>query len=944
METLWNEFLSGLKWVGELLAHSLGLIVGAALIAIFTLLARNWIEKRKYTLSRKFERDEILRYLDALIVRSSALPFGDPTRTSMDAAAVASIITLKQVWTPLRATDYSPIPAGEAPSAPRERLLTGGEEELVTDRLARLNGKRVLILGDPGHGKSTLVSHYAIDLAERAIERIRHSQLDQLPMLGIPIRVFLRDIITSKSPTFNDFWSGVPEVAGNDELRRKLEDVVRDGNAVVLMDGLDEIRESELQHVKEVISYVSEACKGSLLVVTCRTYDYSKDSPNRKLPVDALLRLVPYRFPDMSVYVKNWYDAVIRAGRLNADAGEKLRAKLISSLELNKELRTLGETPLLMTLLTLVHTEEGELPDSRAIVYHRAVRYLLAETAQWRSQVGGATVASAEMMDLAQQVAHSAHCEFEQAGSAFRGLTQEQLAQIVRAHFRLDDHPPGPVYDEVTAKVSAHLLRLIQSHGLLLDQGGNRFAFAHRSLQEFLAGQYFSQGSHHPEALEVAQRSLWREAFRLMAGYGAREGGSLFYLLHLIDDLVATSRPTELGQPSVTDPILAGEMLIEIGKKTLISNGYRRVIELSTSSAGEFGLWNRVASSVADLIEELPHRIRAAERVRAANVASGLGDLRFQAPTGQLREIRDRLISLPHITSAIGTPPGEGREDERPQRAFTFPTFCVGKYLVTNMEFAEFVNNAGYKVMKWWETDEALRWISGDEHLVREIQNLWVETVTEYHAKEIRDREIDLNDIQREANLRCAPRNEPFYWRNRRFNRPNQPVVGINWWEARAYCAWLTDKSHRLGWLPADELLRLPTEFEWERAARDVNDGRAFPWGNEWDHDKAHTREDSLELNEPTPVGCYAAGTWPGGPLDLSGNVWEWLENLKLPYDKVYDSSRLSLGSLQDRAIRGSSWYNAPTFARCSSRFVDRPYNLYYDVGFRIVQVKNLPL
>jgi formylglycine-generating enzyme required for sulfatase activity len=107
---------------------------------------------------------------------------------------------------------------------------------------------------------------------------------------------------------------------------------------------------------------------------------------------------------------------------------------------------------------------------------------------------------------------------------------------------------------------------------------------------------------------------------------------------------------------------------------------------------------------------------------------------------------------------------------------------------------------------------------------------------------------------------------EPGMWRDRRYNQAEQPVVGVSWLQAREFCRWLSEVSGKK--------MELPTEAQWERAARG-DDGRKYPWGGEApDGTRAQYGKDWEE--GPLPVGSHPAGKGPYGHLDLAGNVWEW--------------------------------------------------------------------
>ena len=161
------------------------------------------------------------------------------------------------------------------------------------------------------------------------------------------------------------------------------------------------------------------------------------------------------------------------------------------------------------------------------------------------------------------------------------------------------------------------------------------------------------------------------------------------------------------------------------------------------------------------------------------------------------------------------------------------------------------------------------------------------------------------------------------------FGRDNHPAVNIKWAEADAYCRWLGN--------------RLPTEEEWEKAARGT-DGRQFPWGNDFDKAKANTAASGLggearvgSYKEETTASLFPGGTVPVGSLekgvspygvhDMAGNVWEWT-------DTWYDKEKGL------KVLKGGSWIAPPISARSAVRLADNPFVMSNDYGFRCVKDK----
>jgi formylglycine-generating enzyme required for sulfatase activity len=125
---------------------------------------------------------------------------------------------------------------------------------------------------------------------------------------------------------------------------------------------------------------------------------------------------------------------------------------------------------------------------------------------------------------------------------------------------------------------------------------------------------------------------------------------------------------------------------------------------------------------------------------------------------------------------------------------------------------------------------------------------------------------------------------------------PNRPVVGVSWREAVVYCQWRG--------------VRLPTDAEWERAARGV-EGRVYPWGSEEpDPSRANYRE--TNVGAPTPVGLFPRGATPEGICDLAGNVYEWVSDWYREYPKGEQKDPPGLESGSGRVLRGGAWGSVP--------------------------------
>jgi len=157
-------------------------------------------------------------------------------------------------------------------------------------------------------------------------------------------------------------------------------------------------------------------------------------------------------------------------------------------------------------------------------------------------------------------------------------------------------------------------------------------------------------------------------------------------------------------------------------------------------------------------------------------------------------------------------------------------------------------------------------------------------------------------------------------------------VVYVSWNDAQEYCKWLSGK--------ANKAYRLPTEAEWEKAARGDKEGRVVPWGDEFDPAKANTAES--KIGATTPVGQFSPqGDSPYGCADMAGNVWEWCADWfdEKEYENRQDGVKDPQGSKggEYRVLRGGSFYYPRRYTRCAYRIRNFPYYLYRNFGFRVV-------
>ena len=220
------------------------------------------------------------------------------------------------------------------------------------------------------------------------------------------------------------------------------------------------------------------------------------------------------------------------------------------------------------------------------------------------------------------------------------------------------------------------------------------------------------------------------------------------------------------------------------------------------------------------------------------------------------------------------------------------------------------------------ETEKVVRDLGGGE-LGPDI--LWFAAEKPQHKATVKAFYIDKYEVTNakyKRFIQATNHPAPRHWEKGTYpeGKADYPVVYVSWEDANAYCRWAGK--------------RLPTETEWEKAARGT-DGRIWPWGDTFDLTKCNV--ESWEGSGPKPVGSYPDGVSPYGVYDMAGNVWEWTDSW---YDAYPGSKHKSpeFGKKM-RVLRGGSWYHydslGPIGARCASRDRAAPLSISYVAGFR---------
>jgi formylglycine-generating enzyme required for sulfatase activity len=573
--------------------------------------------------------------------------------------------------------------------------------------------------------------------------------------------------------------------------------------------------------------------------------------------------------------------------------------------------KDLPANPLLLTLLAAVSLrrssqEPHALPRTRGELYDRALTLLIEDWVKEHNERFVAKDAigldSPDLRRALQLVARRAQ---------ERSTQPNQPVLIERTDFyaALDDIGKG----ETTPTLVTHLKwtagmlldQVEQSPGAMASPAPGRFRFLHLSFQEYLAAcdMLYRPGTANARA----GRLLWDErpfpeALVTQVFQGPRLWANVLRLA--VDELLAKGRvadawevlalccqPYQKEGSSALAALLALDVAHKAGLFTTAPPWAAQHCYQTICDVAKQALVDRPSDGLPGLTPEqrdIAGQLLGSDPFPGHDARKGVGLRKDGLPDID-------WIMIPEIDRQTG----KGEWTYQNKKHKPLETFWIGRYPITYAQFEVFLRaNDGFRDDRWWRGLDAPK------------------------------------------DYRSSAGNQAFeYW--------NHPRERVSWWDAMAFCAWLTDKAKgRSGFLPDDPGLSqgwritLPTEQQWEKAARG-HDGRQYPWGNNYEKGRANIDERYQQagtnyLQKTTAVGMYphkAPDDSPYGVADLSGNVWEWCLN------EYSNPERVQLEGDEWRVLRGGSWYYVDNYAAAPFRHGNGP-NYRGDIyGFRVCAV-----
>jgi len=700
--------------------------------------------------------------------------------------------------------------------------------------LAGVGDPAIVVLGRPGSGKSTLLRRLELDMA---IAGLRGEAEGERVTFFVALNTFAPARPGDPPPAPGE-WLAAQWSARYPSLP-PLDALVAEGRVTFLLDALNEMQASSMRDLhgrvqlwRAWLQHLAAVCPGNRAVFSCRSLDYSQplSTPDLRVP---------------QVRIEPLSDDQVR-GFLTLYSPGRWR-EIWAALDGSPQLEVL-RSPYFLALLVEQVDGTGEMPAGRAALFTGFVRQALRREVERGNALfeQGKLLESRDLRRIAKWQWQGAY------GLPDQGLLIPKLSMLAHAMQQSrDDGGSSQVrigYDEALELLETDTDAEILAAGEALavldeDEAAGELMYVHQLVQEYFAARRLAIAPD-PELVRVE----WQ---------AAKVSLTIHEMLDALDPADPLPPLPATGWEETT--VLAAAMAED--PVAFLRGVATTNLALAGRAAAQPELRVRLPAGVLDELRwSLVARSRDEEadlrdRIACGDALGELGDARFERRVGRHGAyLLPPLVGVPGGAYPIG-------EDEPirvalwdrdssssahvPRHLVHLASFQIGQFPVTNAEWRLFMAAGGYDEEQWWDTEHARLWRRGElvddaglyssRHWRKALAadpELFERMAEEggFESSKAVERWRMLMDLDEaafeqamEARWRTKREVEPRFWRDARLNGPTQPIVGISWYEARAYCAWLSAQT--------ELALRLPTEAEWEAAARGPA-GRDYPWGD----------------------------------------------------------------------------------------------------------------
>jgi predicted NACHT family NTPase len=383
-------------------------------------------------------------------------------------------------------------------------------EERVPGLEAVQHYSKLMVLGKPGAGKTTFLKYLAMQCIEGQFQANR-----------VPLFITLKDFAEApKQPDLLEYIAQQFSGSGVTDASVKAEQLLRQGQALVLLDGLDEVREEDTKRILRQIREVSEQFHTNQFVITCRIA--AKDFTFERFTE---VEVADFDEEQIAIFAQNWF-------RLSDPVKVE---RFIQKLKENKPIQELATNPLLLTLLCLVFGENADFPVNRSELYKEGLDVLLKKWDAKRNIERDQIYKNLSLQRKEDLLSEIALTTFEQKDYFFKHKTVEAyIADFIR---NLRDADPN---SEVLRLDSEAVLKSIEAqHGLLVERAKGIYSFSHLTFQEYFAAREIKEKSAMESLVEHITEQRWREVFLLTAGMMRNADELVRLMKEKIDGLLA---------------------------------------------------------------------------------------------------------------------------------------------------------------------------------------------------------------------------------------------------------------------------------------------------------------------------------------------------------------------------------------------------------------------